>query len=203
MPLRSPGQAHAPPIICLAQVYGVLSLVVCVRSTRSGTVDERRLPLIAAILIGISTRAFAVSVFTRRPDDPAAVYLTAQEFGVRGDGTTDDSAAIQAAIDKATATPNGGIVFVPAGRYRLTRTIYVWRGVRVIGYGATRPVFVLADNTPGFQKGIGLMVMFTSAGRPGCWSTSRQHSRAVSAARQRPGRTTRFPTPVRAPSIRR
>lgn len=128
----------------------------------------RRLPLIAAILIGISTRAFAVSVFTGRPDDPAAVYLTAQEFGVRSDGTTDDSAAIQAAIDKATATPTGGIVFVPAGRYRLTRTIYVWRGVRVIGYGATRPVFVLAANTPGFQKGIGLMVMFTSAaGRPG------------------------------------
>ena len=86
---------------------------------------------------------------------------------MRGDGTTDDSAAIQAAIDKATATPTGGIVFVPAGRYRLTRTIYVWRGVRVIGYGATRPVFVLAANTPGFQKGIGLMVMFTSAGRPG------------------------------------
>ena len=127
----------------------------------------RRLPLIAAILIGISTRAFAVSVFTGRPDDPAAVYLTAQEFGVRSDGTTDDSAAIQAAIDKATPTPTGGIVFVPAGRYRLTRTIYVWRGVRVIGYGATRPVFVLAANTPGFQKGIGLMVMFTSAGRPG------------------------------------
>ena len=61
---------------------------------------------------------------------------------------------------------NGGILFVPAGRYRLARTIYVWRGVRVIGYGTTRPVFVLADSTPGFQKGIGVMVMF-SHGRPG------------------------------------
>ena len=49
------------------------------------------------------------------------------------------------------------------GRYRLTRTIYVWPGVRVIGYGATRPVFVLAANTPGFQKGVGVMVMFTGA----------------------------------------
>ena len=96
-------------------------------------------------------------------------HVTAQDFGVRGDGTSDDSGGIQAAIDKATTTPNGGIVFVPSGRYRLTRTIYVWRGVRVIGYGATRPVFVLADNTPGFQKGIGLMVMFTArrpAGSP-------------------------------------
>src|SRR5581483_524755 len=99
-------------------------------------------------------------------DDPAAVYLTAEQFGAKADGTTDDSVAMQAAVDKAAQTPSGGVLFVPAGRYRLTRTIYVWRGVRVIGYGATRPVFVLADNTPGFQKGIGLMVMFTH-GRPG------------------------------------
>lgn len=34
----------------------------------------------------------------------------------------------------------------------------------MIGYGGTRPVFVLAGNTPGFQDGIGLMVVFTRAG---------------------------------------
>ncbi len=123
--------------------------------------------LLFAALFGVSSSAaFAASVFATRPDDPGAVYLTTPDFGVRGDGTTDDSAAIQAAIDKAAATGGGGIVFVPSGRYRLTRTIYVWRGMRVIGYGATRPVFVLADRTPGFQKGIGVMVMFTD-GRAG------------------------------------
>ena len=126
-----------------------------------------RLVVLVVLLLDTSSLANAQSVFTTRPDDPAAVTVTPQDFGVRGDGTSDDTGGIQAAIDKATTTPNGGIVFVPAGRYRVTRTIYVWRGVRVIGYGATRPVFVLADNTPGFQKGIGLMVMFTSAGRPG------------------------------------
>ncbi len=126
----------------------------------------RRLLLLIALLLGISGSAFAASVFTTRPDDPGAVTLAAPEFDVRADGTTDDSAAIQAAIDKAYTTPNGGIVFVPAGRYRLTRTIYVWHGVRVIGYGATRPVFVLAANTPGFQTGIGLMVMFTNGAPP-------------------------------------
>jgi uncharacterized glyoxalase superfamily protein PhnB len=36
-----------------------------------------------------------------------------------------------------------------------------------IGVGATRPVFVLADNTPGYQHGIGLMVMFTHASLSG------------------------------------
>jgi hypothetical protein len=33
---------------------------------------------------------------------------------------------------------------VPSGRYRLARTVYVWPGMRVIGYGVTRPVFLLA-----------------------------------------------------------
>jgi hypothetical protein len=34
-------------------------------------------------------------------------------------------------------------------------------GVRVFGVGATRPVLVLAPNTPGFQKGVGTMIVFT------------------------------------------
>jgi sugar lactone lactonase YvrE len=111
--------------------------------------------------------ATAQSVFTTRLDDPAAVYLDAQAFGAKADGVADDSAALQAAIDKAAATPNGGVLFIPSGRYRVTRTIYLWRAVRLFGYGATRPVLVLGPNTPGYQKGIGLMVMFSNAGPPG------------------------------------
>jgi len=79
----------------------------------------------------------AASVFTSRPDDPAAVTLAAPDFAVRGDGVADDSAAIQAAIDKAASKPGGGLLFVPSGRYRLTRTLYVWRAVRLIGVGET------------------------------------------------------------------
>ncbi|WP_263350463.1 glycosyl hydrolase family 28-related protein [Acidicapsa acidisoli] len=123
--------------------------------------------LLAILLLGVSSAAFAASVFTTRLDDPGAVYLTAQEFGVHGDGVADDSAAIQAAIDKTDTKATEGIVFVPSGRYRLTRTIYIPLGIRVIGYGATRPVFVLADHTPGFQTGIGDMVIFTGAHHSG------------------------------------
>ncbi len=124
-----------------------------------------RFAVILAVLLSLvaPSRAHAASVFTSRPDDPAAVTLAAPEFAVAGDGVADDSAAIQAAIDKAASTPGGGLLFVPSGRYRLTRTLYVWRAVRLIGVGATRPVFVLADNTAGYQQGIGLMVMFTHA----------------------------------------
>lgn len=117
----------------------------------------------AVLLLGVSSCASAASVFTTRLDDPKAVYLTAPEFGVHADGIGDDSAAIQAALDKAEGNAREGIVFVPSGRYRLTRTLYVWPGVRLIGYGQMRPVFVLADNTPGFQTGVGDMVIFTGA----------------------------------------
>lgn len=99
--------------------------------------------------------AFAESVITTRPDDPKAIYLNAPA------ANADSSAALQAAIDKAAGSERQGIVFVPAARYALTRTIYLWPGVRLIGYGAARPVFVLPPNTPGFQKGVGVMVMFT------------------------------------------
>ena len=113
--------------------------------------------LLATLLAGASP---AASTITTRPDDPKAFYLPAS------DGTADDTDAVQAAIDKAENHAREGLVFVPAGRYRLTRTVYVWPGVRIFGYGATRPVFVLPPNTPGFQKGVGVMVMFTGA-RPG------------------------------------
>src|SRR5690348_14644102 len=52
------------------------------------------------------------SAFATRPDDPRAVPLT----GAVGDGKADDSAAIQAAIDKAAADREEGIVFIPQGR---------------------------------------------------------------------------------------
>jgi sugar lactone lactonase YvrE len=115
---------------------------------------------LAGVLLG-PLPGLAQSVYTTRLDDPLAVYLDAAEFGARGDGIADDSAALQAALDKTeSATAHEGILFVPTGRYRLTRTIYVWPGVRVIGFGAQRPVFVLGAATPGFQKDIGVMVLF-------------------------------------------
>jgi hypothetical protein len=119
--------------------------------------------LFVIALPGAASVLAATSTLTTRLDDPKAVYLEAPAFDVHGDGVADDGAAIQAAIDKAAGSLWEGIVFVPSGRYRLTRTLYVWAGVRVYGYGPTRPVFVLGDNTPGYQEGIGLMVMFAGS----------------------------------------
>ena len=116
-----------------------------------------------ATLLYFVSPLLATSYFTDRLDDPRAVYLTSDKFKVRGDGVADDSDALQQAIDKVQETTNQGILFLPSGRYRLTRTVYIWPGIRLIGYGETRPVFVLGPNTPAFQNGPSYMIFF--AGR--------------------------------------
>ncbi|MGN6374008.1 MAG: glycosyl hydrolase family 28-related protein [Sphingomonas sp.] len=96
------------------------------------------------------------SVMTTVPNDPNIVVVHG-----KGDGRADDTAAIQAAIDAAHARTGEGIVVLPAGRYRITRSILVPQGMRLYGVGATRPVLVLGPNTPGFQHGVSNMVIFT------------------------------------------
>jgi Pectate lyase superfamily protein/SMP-30/Gluconolactonase/LRE-like region len=126
--------------------------------------EMKKSGLLAFCVIWTVLPLFATSYYPVRLEDAKAVYLTPENFSVHADGVADDSAAIQASIDRA-AQSGEGIVFVPSGRYRLTRTLYVWPAVRVIGYGATRPVFVLGDNTPGYQQGLGYMVLF-AGGKP-------------------------------------
>ncbi|HXH17330.1 MAG TPA: glycosyl hydrolase family 28-related protein [Sphingomonas sp.] len=107
----------------------------------------------------------AQSAFLSAPADPRAVTVQG-----RGDGVADDTAAIQRAIDAAASSKGReGIVFLPAGRYRISRTVYIWPGVRLFGVGKTRPVITLGAATPGFQAGVGTMVFFTGprAGTPG------------------------------------
>ena len=93
------------------------------------------------------------SVFTDRPADTAAVYFTPEYFSIKADGSADVSDALQEALNVAKHKESGcGILFVPEGVYKLSKTIYVPAGVRLIGYGAKRPVFVLAKNAPGFRE---------------------------------------------------
>ena len=77
--------------------------------------------------------------------------------GLHGDGVADDSAALQSAIDRVAETTGQGLVFLPSGRYRIGKTVYLWSGIRLIGYGQQRPVIVLAPNTPGYQSGHGFL----------------------------------------------
>jgi hypothetical protein len=94
---------------------------------------------------------FGISVYENRPDDINAVYLTPDRFNVKGDGIHDDTDGIQEAILTVQKTTGYGIVFIPEGTYRISRTIHIGTACRLIGYGSRRPVMVLAESTPGFQ----------------------------------------------------
>src|SRR6267378_7795384 len=131
----------------------------------------------AGVLVTAVLPLCASSYYPSRPDDAKAVYLTREQFPFRGDGIADDTDSIHQAINRVQETQGQGMVFVPSGRYRLTKTIYVWPGVRVIGYGSTRPIFVLGPNTAGFQKGPAYMVFF-SGGHAGY--TRKFHQRPTS-----------------------
>ncbi len=58
----------------------------------------------------------AVAPAPEPPRPRAAGWFDVRSFGAKGDGRTDDSSAIQAALDAARAA-GGGVVFVPAGTY--------------------------------------------------------------------------------------
>jgi Pectate lyase superfamily protein len=102
----------------------------------------------------------STSAFESAPADPRAVTVKG-----KGDGRADDTDALQRALDQAAEQGGGGLVFLPSGRYRISHTLFVWPAVRLFGVGKTRPVLVLGNNTPGFQKGVGTMVVFTGARR--------------------------------------
>lgn len=110
----------------------------------------------AALMLPAPVLAKSSSVYLQAPDDPRAITVR----GV-GDGRADDSAAIQQAIDAAAEGGHGGVVFLPSGRYRISRTIFVKSAVRVFGVGPTRPEIILGDNTAGFGSGVAAMVAFT------------------------------------------
>ena len=119
--------------------------------------------LVSMLLAGAAAPLYGatLSYYPQRLDDPKAIYLERNDPGVPRDGIGDATQAIQQAIDKVQETAGQGIVLIPEGRYRLSRTVFIWPGIRLIGYGRHRPVFVLGRATPGYQEGMSYMVMFT------------------------------------------
>src|SRR6266705_3190782 len=122
--------------------------------------------LTLATLLFSAGPLFADSYYADRLDDATAIYLTRDSFPVHADGVGDDSDALQQAINKVQETTHQGIVFIPEGQYRLGKTVYVWNGIRLIGYGGHRPVFILRENTAGFLDGSGKYMVHFVSDRP-------------------------------------
>ena len=64
---------------------------------------------------------------TRTLNEKLGDTVSAKDYGAIGDGTTDDTAAIQAAID------TGNNVFIPNGTYLITSTLNIEDRITVYG----------------------------------------------------------------------
>lgn len=61
---------------------------------------------------------------------PASSFLSVKAAGAKGDGSTDDTAAIQAVLNKATADQ---VVYFDHGAYVITSTVLVPKNIRITG----------------------------------------------------------------------
>lgn len=102
---------------------------------------------------GAPTRVYTASPYSMRVRDrldvqvwynpsvtsaPTVYIFNVKDFGAKGDGITDDTAAIQATV---TAAGQGGTVYAPSGNYLLTATINLLTNQTIQGAGVNSTVF--------------------------------------------------------------
>jgi sugar lactone lactonase YvrE len=110
-------------------------------------------------LVGVSP-ARSASFYTQRLVDPKAVYVAPS-------GSGDDTATLQQAVNRVQEATGQGVVLLAPGQYRIRDTLYVWPGIRLIGYGSERPVIALPANTLGFgDPAHEKLMIFFAGGRP-------------------------------------
>ncbi len=115
--------------------------------------------LISLLLCFTATMtARSASFYPQRLEDSKAVYVAPS-------GNADDTAALQQAINRVQETTGQGIVLLAPGQYHIRDTVYIWPGIRLVGYGAERPVIVLPANAPGYGDASHEKYMFFFAGR--------------------------------------
>ena len=89
---------------------------------------------VVTAVFAIATIALAQPTATAKGAHPTDGVHNVMDYGVKADGTTDDTAAIQAAID--AATERGGTVSLPPGEYLLAGNLKIKEGVALIGANA-------------------------------------------------------------------
>jgi parallel beta-helix repeat protein len=81
------------------------------------------------------------------------VLVNVYDYGARGDDLTDDTAAIQSAINSVSLT--GGTVYIPPGTYLLSKSILLTNRITLTGAGMGTTILKIADNNN--QRIVGLV----------------------------------------------
>ncbi|MFA5114373.1 MAG: glycosyl hydrolase family 28-related protein [Candidatus Margulisiibacteriota bacterium] len=99
----------------------------------------------------IETAAYSVLSGTSSTCSGALPVYNVKNYGAVGDTTTDDTAAIKAAIAAAKAD-GGGTVYFPVGGYKITETLTIDAPVRLVGNSAgSAEVFTPVNSIPFFN----------------------------------------------------
>jgi len=120
----------------------------------------KRMIAVAVYIVAMMPVSAAMGENILLPDDSGVANV--RRYGAKGDGKTDDTAAIQ----KAIAAGAGGVIYFPNGTYLISDTLAkagsLHAPMTLQGQSTAGTIIKLKDNCPGFNKpGGGKHVVWT------------------------------------------
>jgi len=98
--------------------------------------QNRPIPLLVLVLLSVWMATGSAQA--QNASALLAGGVDVRAYGAKGNGSTDDTVAIQQAL---TAAPAGGTVFFPVGRYRVTAELVIGKPVSLLGLGLGSQVY--------------------------------------------------------------
>ncbi|KAI0402848.1 pectate lyase superfamily protein-domain-containing protein [Xylaria palmicola] len=102
------------------------------RAWTKGSMDYTREPtLLGSSVAGLQVAPYFERKRNQYSDKVASDFVHLKDQGARGDGTTDDTAAVQRAFN--TYGDGSKVIFVDAGTYILTNTVTIPKDAKIVG----------------------------------------------------------------------